>query len=74
MKMYKMTITAYDYWYGCDRDGFVTVEKYFTTKEKAEAWKAKNPNYIFRGFNKDQTEAEDDYQKPTFKIEEIEVE
>ena len=74
MKFYKLTITAYDYWFTCDRDGFATITKYFTTKEKAEEWIAKNPKYIYRGFDDNQTEAEKDYQMPTFRIEEIEAE
>lgn len=74
MKIYKLAIKAYDYWFTCDRDGFGTVNKYFTTKEKAEAWIAKNPKYIYRGFDKNQTEAKDDYEMPTFTITEINVE
>jgi len=74
MKIYKLIITAYDFWFACDRDGFTTVTKYFTTKEKAEAWIANNPKYIYRAFDDNQTEATEDYQMPTFRVEEIEVE
>lgn len=73
MKIYKLTIFAYDYWYSCDRDGFQTVEKFFSTKEKAEQWIAENPKYIYRGFG-NVTEAQSEYQMPQFEIEEIEVE
>ena len=27
MKIYHLAITAYDYWFACDRDGFITVDK-----------------------------------------------
>jgi hypothetical protein len=74
MTIYKVTINAYDYWYACDRDGFKQVEKYFTTKEKAQAWIDQNPRYIFRGFNNEQTEAKESYQMPTFTITAITVE
>ena len=74
MKIYKVEIKAYDYWYTTDRSGFRTVEKFFTTEEKANIWITKNPKYIYRGFNKEQTEAQEDYEMPTFKIIEIEVE
>lgn len=73
MKIYKLTIIAYDYWYSCDRDGFQTVEKFFSTKEKAEKWIAENPKYIYCGFN-GKTEAEREYQMPKFTITEVEVE
>lgn len=73
MKIYKLNITAYDYWYSCERSGFVTVSRYFSTKEKAENWIVKNPKYIYRGF-KNQTEAEEEREMPKFEIVEIEVE
>lgn len=71
--MTKLTITAYDYWKSCDRDGFVTVEKYFSTPEKAKEWMEKHPNYIFRGINSEHTEARRSYEKPTFSMTEIVV-
>ena len=74
MTIYHLTIKAYDYWYTSDRDGFVTVDRYFSTKEKAEEWMKNNPRYILRGFNAEQTEAEKDYQMPTFDLAEITVE
>ena len=74
MKIYKVEIRAYDYWYTTDRDGYRTVEKFFTTKEKANEWIAKNPKYIYQGFNAEHTEAQKDYEMPTFKVIEIEVE
>lgn len=74
MTIYHLTIRAYDYWFACDRDGFVTVDKYFTTEEKAKEWMRNNPRYIWRGFKAEQTEAEKDYQMPTFHLTEITVE
>ena len=74
MTIYHLTIKAYDYWYTCDHDGFVTVDKYFTTKEKAKEWMKNNSRYILRGFNAEQTEAEKGYQMPTFCLTEITVE
>lgn len=73
MRIYKVTIKAFDYWYTCDRSDFRTVEKFFSTKEKAEAWIAENPKYIYCG-GEGQTEAQDEYEMPTFKIDEVEVE
>lgn len=74
MKIWKVTATAFDYWKNCDRGGYVEVDKYFTTEEKAKAWVEANPRYIFRGFNAEQTEAEDEYQMPAFAITAVEVE
>lgn len=73
MKAYKLTINAYDYWKNCDCGGYVTEEKYFTTKEKAEAWVAENPTYAHRNFNGGHT-ADNEYELPTFKITEIVIE
>lgn len=75
MKIYKLIIHAYDYWYDMDRDGFVKVEKFFTTKDKAEVWKSNHPKFIYNGFNAEHTEAKKDYEMPKFEeIQEIEVE
>ena len=74
MIIYCVIIMAYDYWKTCDRDGFVEMRKYFTTEQKAKDWIKANPRYIWRGYNIDQTEAEKDYQMPTFNIVEITVE
>ncbi len=74
MKIYKLEITAYDYYYKCDKDGFVTIDKYFTTMEKAEKWMADNPAYIYRGFDKNDTTADKKWKMPKFKVVEIEVE
>ena len=74
MKIYRLEIVAYDYYYKCDQDGFVTIEKFYTDKAKAEKWIADNPNYIYRGFDKNQTEATKKWMMPKFNITEIEVE
>jgi hypothetical protein len=74
MTIYHLTIRAYDYWFACDRGGFVTIDKYFTTEEKAQEWIRQNPRYIYRGFNEKQTEAKEGYQMPTFNITAITVE
>jgi len=74
MTIYRVKAKVWDYWFTCDRDGFVEIEKFFSTKEKAEKWIAENPKIIYRGFEK-QKEAEKDYQMPVFKeIEKIEIE
>lgn len=72
MTIYKVTASVYDYWDSEDRGGWITEEKYFTTLEKAERWKEENKNkmYGFEGV----TEAEDDYFKPSIRIDEITVE
>ena len=73
MKIYKLIIVAYDYWFKCDKDGFVTIEKFFANKVDAEKWIAENPNYIYRGFDKEQTTATKKWQMPNFQIVEVEV-
>ena len=35
MKAYKLTVRIYDYWMTQDKGGYVTIERYFTTAEKA---------------------------------------
>ena len=75
--IYKVSYQAYDYWFQTDRDGFQTVEKYFTSKKKAEAYvkEVQENKYIYQGWNKDQKTAEKDYQNPYgFAIEKITVE
>jgi len=74
MTIFKVTMKAFDYWYRCDCSGFRTVEKYFTTREKAEVWQAENVKTIYCGFDKNHTEARDEFEMPTFKTEEITVE
>ena len=74
MTIYKLNIWAYNYWKTCDNDGFEHIEKFFTTKEKAEQWIKDHPKYIYKGFNEQQTEAKNDYQMPKFEIKEIMVE
>jgi len=69
--IYKVIATIYDYWYSMDRDGYSTVEKFFSSKEKAENWITANSKLMY-GFNSNT--AEKDYQMPKFKIVEIEVE
>ena len=70
MTIYMVMATIYDYWFECDRDGYVHEVKYFTTREKAEAWVEENKNFCY-GY--DSNEAKKAYEKPTFKIEEVEV-
>jgi hypothetical protein len=75
--IYKVSYKAFDYWFASDRSGFQTVEKFFSTKEKAEnyAKEAEEKKYIFRGYEKEQTVATEDYQEPYgFEITEITVE
>jgi hypothetical protein len=69
--IYKVTATIYDYWYDIDRDGYTTLEKFFSSNEKAEKWIADNSK-LMHGFNSNI--AEKDYQMPKFKIDTIEVE
>lgn len=71
MKIYKVTMTHYDYWKYEDRDGWSNEEKYFTSLTKANQWVKNNQNY-FIGYS-EETQIEE-WQKPEFKIEEIEVE
>jgi hypothetical protein len=75
--IYKVSYKAFDFWFASDRSGFQTVEKFFSTKEKAEnyAKEAEEKKYIFRGYEKEQTVATEDYQEPYgFEITEITVE
>jgi hypothetical protein len=75
--IYKVSYKACDFWFASDRSGFQTVEKFFSTKEKAEnyAKEAEEKKYIFRGYEKEQTVATEDYQEPYgFEITEITVE
>lgn len=74
MKIYRLEITAYDYYYKCDKDGFVTIEKFYTDKAKAEKWIADNPAYIYRGFDENEVTANKKWKMPKFNITEIEVE
>ena len=71
MKIYKVTMTHYDYWKYEDHDGWSNKEKYFASLKKANQWIENNQNY-FVGYSEEiQIE---EWQKPEFKIEEIEVE
>jgi hypothetical protein len=75
--IYKVSYKAFDFWFASDRSGFQTVEKFFSTKEKAEnyAKEAEEKKYIFCGYEKEQKVATEDYQNPyDFKITEITVE
>ena len=75
--IYKVSYKAFDFWFSSDRSGFQTVEKFFSTKEKAEnyAKEAEEKKYIFCGQTKEQTTATEEYQNPyDFKITEITVE
>ena len=72
MTIYKLNINIYTYWLTCDRGGFEKEEKYFSTKEKAEHW-IKEHNTKMYGFNGTLEEIDKEYKKPTFEIEEIEV-
>ena len=71
MKIYRLKMLVYNYWYTCDREGFQEEEKLFSTKEKALRWIDEHPRYAhtFNG-----VEAEKERQLPKFEIEEIEVE
>ena len=71
MKIYKLTMTVYDYWYEMDRDGYRKEERFFSSREKAEAWAEAHKTFCY-GFNGN--EAVKSYELPKFKIEEIEVE
>ena len=70
--MIKVTVTAYDYWYSCDRSGWRKIERFFTTKEKAEAWIEAHKDMTYASF-KGENKAKDEYEMPKFKTEEIEV-
>jgi len=75
MKLYKISMLAYDYWYNMDGEGFTYEEKYFCNKNNALIWIKENPNYIYRGFDEKHTQAEHEYQKPkNIQIIEIETE
>ena len=74
MTIYRLTINAFDYWYSPYNSGVKRIEKFFTTKEKAEKWINEHPKYIYCGFNKEHTEAKNEQEMPTFEIDEIIVE
>lgn len=70
MKVYRVNMRVYNLYYTCDRGGFDTIEKFFSTKEKAEQWIKENSKYAL-GFENNKAPSE--YEMPKFKIEEIEV-
>ena len=71
MKIYKLNMIIWDYWFTCDKDGYKHDEKFFTTKEKAEKWIEEHKTFCN---NISDEIATKEYQMPKYEIEEIEVE
>lgn len=64
--VYVLQVELYDYWYDYNGSGFISMFKYFTTKEKAEAWIETHKNIIYRGYDKNQTTANSKEEMPKF--------
>ena len=64
---------AYNYWAECDRGGWYSIIKNFTTKEKAEKFVAENPYFGYKGWKEDEIPT-DEYYKTKFKITETKIE
>ena len=71
MKIYRLTATIWDYWFTPYNSGYKGIEKFYTTREKAEKWIEEHSTFCY-GYNTNV--AKEDYQFPKFEIEEIKVE
>lgn len=73
MTIYKATATNYTYWLTADRSGWTVTEKYFSTKEKANAW-ARTMRGKWFDFNGKLIAIDEPWKKGSCKVEKIEVE
>ena len=73
MTIYKVIMRAYDAYKTMDRDGFVTIEIYFTDMKRAEQWIQNHKDWVYRSIKHDHVMTKE-YQRGTFKIETIETE
>lgn len=79
MKVYKVYVRYWEYWHAMEHSGYTSMERFFTTKEKAEEW-AEKIKHIKRGFNYEyiytygyKNESKPEYYEPKITITEVEI-
>lgn len=74
MTIHKVTMLAWDFWKDEDKGGYVNIDKYFTSREKAKQFIEAHRDYIYRGRTSEDKVAIFPHERPAFTTEEITVE